>query len=172
MTEGISDVHRRLAEVFFDVNSPTSEGIEQVRQISNALAEDTTDGAYAGRFLVAMVHAGQSCILSADDTTLVQGLLECLHHNWVSRAGWDMQHGVWDHFRGGVYLSDRVERCADGGEPRVSYLSLIYGTWHSRRAAQWNEVVLWPDGKYRSRFVYRGRDLSTSPPDFKVASPE
>lgn len=108
--------------------------------------------------------------LSHEEAVLMEGLLECWSQGFVSIAGWDMPHGIWDHFKGGVYESDRVEMDADTGNPRVSYRSLIYGGAHSRRAEQWNEVVQWPDGKWRSRFVLRGPPGSLEPL-YKVPSP-
>lgn len=103
-----------------------------------------------------------------DQADLIQGLLECLHRHWVSEAGPRMKHGIWDHFKGGVYLSEDLGMNA-AGELEVRYLSLLYGTKHQRRCSQWNEVVQWPDGQYRSRFIYRGVNLESSePPSFKV----
>jgi hypothetical protein len=65
----------------------------------------------------------------------------------------EMTHGLWKHFKGGLYESKRVERDADTGGFRVSYKSLTNGTYHSRRIEQWNEVVPWPDGVERPRFI-------------------
>lgn len=79
--------------------------------------------------------------------------------------------GVFDHFKGGVYLVERLARSADTGEPIVVYLSLHHGTWHTRRLSQWNEVVPWPDGVERARFVYRGPDAEVPEPSFKVTPP-
>ena len=45
---------------------------------------------------------------------------------------------------------------------------MVFGTDHTRFVREWCEVVQWPDGKYRSRFVYRGPDLTTPAPQFKV----
>jgi len=53
----------------------------------------------------------------------------------------------------------------------MEYTSMTYGTPHSRLISQWCEVVKWPDGKYRSRFVYRGPDLHTPEPSYKVPTP-
>lgn len=102
------------------------------------------------------------------DAALVQNLCSAYLSGWVSMAGFGMTHGIWDHFKGGVYLSQSVVRFAATGEPLVVYVSLGNGTMHGRLARDWNEVVKWPDGKYRSRFIHRGPDLSISAPDFKV----
>lgn len=76
--------------------------------------------------------------------------------------------GVWDHFKGGIYLVERTARSADTDEPVVVYLSLVHGTWHVRRLDQWFEIVTWPDGRARGRFVYRGPTAETPEPVFKV----
>lgn len=84
-------------------------------------------------------------------------------------AGPGMTHGVYDHFKGGVYLSTDVWEWASGKcEPVVSYISLVYGRKFTRLAHEWQSIVRWPDGQYRSRFVYRGPDLNTPEPSFKV----
>lgn len=67
-----------------------------------------------------------------------------------------------------MYLVERLARSADTDEPMVVYLSLIHGTWHVRRIEQWFEIVTWPDGMARGRFVYRGPTAETPEPSFKV----
>lgn len=113
---------------------------------------------------------------------LAQGLLECLQPFKAEGdcykspelfvRGWDPR-GVYDHFKGGVYLLRGLSKWASGeGEPVVEYTSLLHASHHARLVRDWCEVVRWPDGKYRSRFVHRGVDLSVPPPSFKVSSPE
>ena len=108
----------------------------------------------------------------------IDGLLEAwadylLGRPTVSEAKVGMSHGIWDHFKGGVYLTQKIGRLASAEDDYIiEYLSMIHGTTHYRTASEWNEIVRWPDGKYRSRFVYRGRDLTVRPPVFKVSSPK
>lgn len=116
--------------------------------------------------------------LPAEDSGLVEGLLQCLTayqkgSPYTRTQGWAWEtEGIWDHFKGGVYLKTGHGGWASGdGELVVEYRSMLFGTKHYRFATQWCEVVQWPDGKYRSRFVYRGPDLKTPEPDFKVPSP-
>lgn len=104
--------------------------------------------------------------LSAEEVYLARGLLGCMRNNWISEAGPDMKHGVWDHFKGGVYLSEGLGLNTDTDELEVEYLSFIDGARYHRRCSSWNEIVQWPDGAYRSRFVRR-HDPS-KPPEFKV----
>lgn len=130
---------------------------------------------YVTRFQSAMTA---NPILTSAEVEEVQGLMETLRvgversPGWISEIGDHMPLGIYDHFKGGVYLSDRVVRWAETGEPAVVYVSMVFfGTWHARRCCEWAEVVKWPDGKYRSRFVYRGPDLKVPEPSFKVATP-
>ena len=114
--------------------------------------------------------------LKKSESFLVQGLIECLN-DYQGYDAWtnpdNIRLGVYDHFKGGVYKIRGFSSWASGeGEKVVEYDSLIYGTPHTRLASQWCEVTLWPDGKYRSRFVYRGPDLHTPKPSFKVPSPK
>lgn len=113
---------------------------------------------------------------------MTQGLLECLNpyqgiepYRNPDRMihGWDPR-GVYDHFKGGVYLLRGLSHWASGEQDErvVEYTSLLHGTHHARKLEEWCSVVEWPDGKYRSRFVFRGVDLCIPPPSFKVPSPE
>ena len=109
---------------------------------------------------------------------VAQGMLECLNPYQAYSPYTDTEsvtfkmRGVYDHFKGGVYLIRDFSSWASGdGELVVEYLSLLFGSKHTRLASQWREVVRWPDGRYRSRFVYRGPDLRTPELSFKVPSP-
>lgn len=112
--------------------------------------------------------------VSETDRQEILSLIRCwVGHSFgqpcFNAAGPDMKHGVYDHFKGGVYLSTDVSEWASGKcEPIVSYISLVYGRKFTRFAHEWQSIVRWPDGQYRSRFVYRGPDLNTPEPPFKV----
>lgn len=98
-------------------------------------------------------------------------LFECLRNGWYI-APEKLPRGVYDHFKGGVYRLERFSSWASGrGEQVCGYLSMLFGTDHTRYAWEWCDIVEWPDGKYRPRFVYRGPDLRTAEPAFKVPSP-
>lgn len=153
-TDGIPDVYAKLRE-FGEV---ANETIDRLARTPPEVPESLV-----GRFLRLTGFRA-----SDDQADLIQGLLEALCFHWVSSAGPEMKHGVWDHFKGGIYLSDGLGISADTGELEVEYISLLHGTRHHRRCSQWNEVVQWPDYKYRSRFVYRGPTLETLAPIFKV----
>jgi hypothetical protein len=104
-----------------------------------------------------------------EESILIAKLAHAREHGWVSMAGEDMRHGIWDHFKAGIYVSTQVVTNVETHELMVVYCSTIYGTWFVRRCDEWNELVEWPDGKYRSRFVLR--EDSSRAPDFKVPSP-
>jgi hypothetical protein len=106
--------------------------------------------------------------LTVEEADLADAMLDCIHMGWTPPSR-DMKLGVYDHFKGGVYLVRGFSFWASGhGELVIEYTSLLHGTHHCRLASQWCEAVRWPDGKWRSRFVYRGPDLDTPPPAFKV----
>jgi len=159
-TDGIPDVYVKLQEI---VGVPVSP--QDIDVLASVLPEPPSS--FVGRFLVNFAPDGFRATVEQVD--MIQGLMECLHHGWVSEAGPGMRHGVWDHFKGGLYCSLGVGRHAETDALEVEYISLFHATKHHRRCEQWNEVVQWPDGKYRSRFVYRGPDLeSCDPPPFKT----
>ncbi len=116
--------------------------------------------------------------LTIEQADIAQGLLECLNpyqayspHTMAASVDFKMG-GLWDHFKGGIYLITGFSSWASGNnEPVVEYLSMLFGTKHTRLVSQWCEVVQWPDKKYRSRFVKRGPDLRTPEPPYKVPSP-
>jgi hypothetical protein len=105
------------------------------------------------------------------DMDLVRGLLQCLADNMLSDVQSGPRPAIWDHFKGGVYRVNKLSMWTEDGAPVVDYTSMIHGTDHIRRVSQWNEVVQWPDFRYRSRFVFRGLTLETRAPHFKVPSP-
>lgn len=176
-TPFISDVYRRLASHILGISEPSVTAEQRATYKKFAQEAGESSGNPYTAFLAKVTSTGAKTSLTAPQMGEISGLLELVQHDlmnatpWISTAGKFMPLGVYDHFKGGIYLVDRVELCADTSEFRVSYLSLVFATYHSRRANEWNEIVVWPDGKYRSRFVLRGNDLKTPEPPFKVATP-
>lgn len=134
------------------------------------------DSSLVGRFMKLMDEkTGKK--LDVEQADLVQGLLECLNpyqaYEPYSNPETMCGFGIYDHFKGGVYKVKGFSSWESGNREKVvEYDSMIYGTPHTRLATQWCEVTRWPDGKYRSRFVYRGPDLHTPEPSYKVPSPK
>ena len=96
------------------------------------------------------------------------------HRSVFSAVHPEMPMGVHDHFKGGIYLVTGVsESTSEGreGELVVEYLSLIFGKKYSRFGREWQSIVRWPDGEFRSRYIYRGPNLDTPAPSFKVPTP-
>jgi len=105
---------------------------------------------------------------NGNDADTIQGLMDAVGTTFaISPSEGSIYLGIYDHFKGGVYKANKVSRFAND-ELYVDYTSLTYGTDHGRFLWEWSEVVKWPDGKYRSRFVFRGPDLRTPAPAFKV----
>lgn len=180
-TPGIRDPHRRLASYFLAI--PEDQiSVEQRRQVkevvfdilAKALEEGKDVNSLASEF-EARTNVGVD--FTPETLSEINGLLEMLQfgisktHGWLSEAGAHMPLGIYDHFKGGIYMADRIQTCTSNNELEVSYFSCVSGRWFGRHCWEWNEVVKWPDGKYRSRFVYRGPDLSIPEPSFKVPTP-
>ena len=119
--------------------------------------------------------AARNRYLDPDLRVLTQGLLECLAPGgtYIHPKALFGYPGIYDHFKGGVYLltgfNTWVSRSAE--EPAVEYLSMVNGRKFSREVSEWCEVVQWPDHMFRQRWVYRGPDLGTVAPPFKVPTP-
>jgi hypothetical protein len=101
------------------------------------------------------------------DADIIQGLMDAVAYGRITPSDGSIYLGVYDHFKGGVYKANKTSFFAND-ELYVDYTSLTYGTDHGRFLWEWSEVVKWPDGKYRSRFVFRGPDLRTPAPAYKV----
>ena len=77
---------------------------------------------------------------------------------------------IFDHYKGGVYETRGLARCTDTGNVLVIYCAKLPrgDGWgrdlFARRLVDWNEVVTWPDGVERPRFVSRG--IEVNPPSF------
>jgi hypothetical protein len=162
MTEGIKDIEAKLTEL---------SGVHMHRgQILEYVIEAAHRGAtFLDRYRHECVMRDPT-IPPFQNPELIQNLLNTIANwgkGWISGAREFMVHGIWDHFKGGVYVSTSTVRWAEDGEPVIIYTSLLHGTHHARRCSEWNELVEWPDGAYRSRFVFRGKTM-TQPPSFKV----
>jgi hypothetical protein len=72
-----------------------------------------------------------------------------------------LQPGKYVHYKGGVYLVLVVaETHEHNGDLDVVYVSLKHGTCctrplrsDSRRQDSWLDMVEWPDGQFRDRFM-------------------
>lgn len=68
---------------------------------------------------------------------------------------------VWRHYKGGRYLTvATAETHNHNGDQDVVYISLKYGTYNTRplnrdtrNEDSWTDLVTWPDGVERRRFV-------------------
>lgn len=173
------DPYVTLAGFFFEWANFTPEELQKVRSVVGLCLEERMhppEMSLTTRFLQRVEEDyGEDALAryTADDLDLIEGMLQCLHNRntfWHTLPEGVRPHGIYDHFKGGVYKIRGLSEWAGGGQV-VEYTSMIFGTDHTRLLREWCEVVQWPDGKHRSRFVYRGADLSTPPPSFKVQSP-
>ena len=65
----------------------------------------------------------------------------------------DIQPGVFRHFKGGRYRVLFIAKDSETEAPTVVYVSLMNGDVWVRPAAMFVEVVAWPDGNRRPRFI-------------------
>jgi len=151
----------------------TPEQFGETKALVGRIAEPRGGGegsSLLGRFMAEM----EPRRLTIGQADLADGLLECLNpfQSYKPFTQMEARGGIYDHFKGGVYKVNGLASWASGdGELVVHYTSLLHGTDHVRFVEQWCEVVQWPDKKFRSRFVWRGPDLTTPAPAYKVPSP-
>lgn len=179
MTPGFRDVYREIAALLFPkYTHPTSIGdfeVEAVKSlVHRVIAESVIKGMGVPHVSVFLRLAsdrfgGDYSPPNGNQADTIQAFIEAVatHGSITPTDKLSFTHGVYDHFKGGVYKTNKVSLFAND-ELYVDYTSLTYGTDHARFLWEWAEVVKWPDGKYRSRFVYRGADLRTPEPPYKV----
>ena len=73
--------------------------------------------------------------------------------------------GVYRHYKGGTYTAVTIAKYHDSEEWFVVYVSHANGATAIRELASpgrdsWTDVLDWPDGEKRPRFVYVGNALS------------
>ncbi|SRR6266446_7710699 len=82
-----------------------------------------------------------------------------------------MEAGIYEHYKGGLYLYDKTFEHHETGKKYVGYIALTGAHLPGMRARirelelepgvdAWNDMVVWPDGIVRQRFVYVGEQLS------------
>lgn len=182
-TEGIKDIFFGIAAI--SLNGMVLEGDKDLtHQLVNRAWDQFRASGGEGRYVdyyVPLATASFGGRYWSIPTPALVDQIDGLIELWVdhSTGGKNLSHisentlGIYDHFKGGVYLAQSIGmNASNDNEVMVDYLSMIHATKHFREAWQWDEIVKWPDGKYRSRFVFRGRDLYTPPPPFKVPSPK
>lgn len=72
-----------------------------------------------------------------------------------------IQPGLYEHYKGGKYLVVALaETHEHNGDVDVIYISLAYGKYvtrplqrDSRNEDSWTDLVKWPDGVERCRFI-------------------
>jgi len=84
-------------------------------------------------------------------------LLICCAEGWAhSLRSQQVVAGVYDHFKGGVYFVMLPLHTWTGDEGRqVVLYTNLKSEMFARHVDVWTELVKWPDGKYRPRFLLR-----------------
>jgi hypothetical protein len=81
--------------------------------------------------------------------------------DWRVECAKPLMPGVYKHYKGGRYLLIcEAETHEHNGDIDVVYLSLEYGAYRTRPRRRdlrnqdsWDDVVMWPDGVERLRFM-------------------
>ncbi len=116
--------------------------------------EAKESGDYATPYITAVKnHMGFALEAPKIDVGKLNALIECVHTGQLTKVGLTMEHGRWQDFEGGQYVSDRIDIDTVDGSYRMSYRSEVTGESFSRPLKEWGQVVMCPDGKYRSRFI-------------------
>jgi hypothetical protein len=64
-----------------------------------------------------------------------------------------MKPGIYEHFKGGRYRLLMVAKHSETEEEMVVYFSFSSGLNFVRPLSMWNEIVEWPNGEKKSRFI-------------------
>ena len=83
----------------------------------------------------------------------IRELLYCILRQDLTETGSKFQHGTYKHFKGHQYRTLMCAKDAISEKDLVVYTALQDGSLWTRPTLDFGEVVLWPDGRYRSRFV-------------------
>jgi hypothetical protein len=156
------------------LTGPERKQINSIVSYVTEHAMHPKDSTLVARFKAMMLEKNGTS-LGTSDEALVQGLLYALdaykpYSSWTNPE--NIHLGIYDHFKGGIYDVHGFSGWSSGhGELVVEYQSMLFATKHTRFASEWCECVQWPDGEYRSRYVYRSKDLTVPAPAFKVPNP-
>ena len=86
-----------------------------------------------------------------------EGVLLCLWRGDY-QAAFDIQPGPYIHFKGGEYLVFKEALLLEGPKERMAivYYEPPNGRAFVRTIREWVDIVKWPDGLYRPRFMKKG----------------
>jgi hypothetical protein len=87
----------------------------------------------------------------------VEGLLQCIWRGDYGDDVFDPKSGPYVHFKGETYLCFGIATLLQGPKEEVAVVySNKPGDIFVRTLKEWIEIVKWPDGKYRPRFMKEG----------------
>lgn len=64
-----------------------------------------------------------------------------------------IEPGNYKHYKGNMYRVLFMAKHTETEEPLVIYISLENGGIFARPESMWTDLVTWPDGKTRPRFI-------------------
>lgn len=72
----------------------------------------------------------------------------------------EFKHGLYKHFKGGLYRTILTALDSETKQPMVLYLNLSTGQFWLRPPEMFTEMVTWPDDISRARFIFIEEDDS------------
>lgn len=146
-TKGITNIHRRMAALALGKNEALVTDSDE-RYTKTAVWQ--TGYADEPDLEALLAHFKE---VPAQNLAELRELLYCILRKDLTEVGAHFQHGVYRHFKGGLYRTLMTVKDAGTKANLIVYSSLKDGTLWAREDTNFGEVVLWPDAKYRSRFV-------------------
>lgn len=91
--------------------------------------------------------------ITDNQTEEAEGLLRCIWRGDYERA-LTPKAGPYVHFKGSIYICYGKAKLLQGPEEEVAVIySNKEGEMFVRPLREWAEIVIWPNGLYRPRFV-------------------
>jgi len=165
MTDFIRDPYRRLTGHFLvrDEDDVSDSELAHCTEVVDRIVRTAGAGSFEERF----AEARGFPISDEVERKEVYGLLLCLHLGWWTK---DVQiGGYYDHYKGGYYFVEKLILDTATKQDKFVYQSVYTKKWFGRAPHEWREIVEWPDGVLRSRFIQRGFFEADLEPPFKVA---
>jgi len=133
------------------VGSVSPEEVEEAKK--RALKLQAADPPLLQKFLAFYPPQNPKRKVTVGQAMEAEGLLRCIWRGDYDRA-MTPQAGPYTHFKGSVYLCYGAAKLLQGPKEEVA---VIYankeGEMFVRPLREWVEIVKWPNGLYRPRFV-------------------
>jgi hypothetical protein len=146
MAEGILDVYRQMAALVLSKKPEEVTTVERQAVIVAVDKSSYTNEPDLDQLLRFLPPPPKEALPALRD------LLHCIYRGDVTGIE-NFKHGLYTHYKGGKYRTILTAMDSETEKPTVVYVSLSSGEFWVRPLEMFAEIVIWPDGKYRSRFV-------------------